>query len=300
MNTIVNERELDFADILKEGLNLFIFKFRDIALISLTVFVPLNFIVVFVAERLRSRSVQITISMILLLVFFVFLEAIISLIVTMSIAIIVEKTVDRKNIAAIDAVKNALSVWGTAILTNIHASLIILGLSLLLIIPGIIYSVYYVFAPFAVVLRGKSGKKALDYSKKLVQGQWWRVFGMLFGLGIIFAIFDGIITFVLSRISNNPYYSIVPGIVSLFFTSILTVFYVVLFLNNDYVFHRRLKKRAETARLRKTKKAPSFEQFIQKLEESKTRSSRRSTGKRTVHKSVKKTTSARRSSRTKK
>lgn len=49
--------------------------------------------------------------------------------------------------------------------------------SLLLIIPGLIFAVYYSFAGWALIFEGHKGRKALQRSKELVKGYWWAVFG---------------------------------------------------------------------------------------------------------------------------
>jgi lysine 6-dehydrogenase len=56
------------------------------------------------------------------------------------------------------------------------ALVILLGLSFLLVVPGLIQAVYYTFITQVVVLRHGRGKGALDRSKALVRGRWWRVF----------------------------------------------------------------------------------------------------------------------------
>lgn len=45
----------------------------------------------------------------------------------------------------------------------------------LLVIPGIIYSIKWVFYVFASLDKDLKGKSALDYSKKTVKGNWWRL-----------------------------------------------------------------------------------------------------------------------------
>jgi len=52
----------------------------------------------------------------------------------------------------------------------------ILGGILLFIIPGIIFSVWFVFSSFVLVSEGLSGTKALSKSKALVRGRWFSVF----------------------------------------------------------------------------------------------------------------------------
>ncbi|GMA98092.1 hypothetical protein [Pelosinus sp. IPA-1] len=78
----------------------------------------------------------------------------------------------------------------TAAITYAIFMLRILLLGLLFVIPGIIYTILYIFTLEAVVLRDLRGMKALKYSKELVKGYWWRVFSSLLltkGIEILFA-----------------------------------------------------------------------------------------------------------------
>ncbi len=287
MNTIVNERELDFTDILNQGLKTFFFKIKDIVLIALLSFVPIRIIIVFISEGLPSYSAKTDFVRFFILFLLFFIEIITIVIAEMSIAIIAEGVIDQKHISALDAVKSASSKWGTAITTNVLASIIIIGLTLLLVIPGLIYSINYVFILSVVALRDKYGNEALAYSKKLVEGQWWRVFGIQLGVGIVFGILNEIITYPLSRISDNLYYTVVLNTITYLICIIISVMTVVLFLNNDFVYHRRLIKRRESERLRKIKSAPSIKQLRQKLASDKNRTARHSTDKKTNLKPVK-------------
>jgi len=64
------------------------------------------------------------------------------------------------------------SYWWISILTGI----IIAAGILLLIIPGIIFAVWFAFALFILVVEGLKGTKALRKSKEYVRGRWWSVF----------------------------------------------------------------------------------------------------------------------------
>jgi hypothetical protein len=55
---------------------------------------------------------------------------------------------------------------------------IALGL-LLLVLPGIYVAVRWYFVPQAVVIDGAHGAAALTRSSQLVQGTWWRTFGLI-------------------------------------------------------------------------------------------------------------------------
>src|SRR3989344_5853909 len=56
---------------------------------------------------------------------------------------------------------------------------------LLLVIPGIIFAVWFCLANYAFVFEGTTGVKALSASKELVKGYWWPVFSRLLVLLII-------------------------------------------------------------------------------------------------------------------
>lgn len=57
--------------------------------------------------------------------------------------------------------------------------------SLLLIIPGIVYSIRTIFYPVAVVCEGFSYREALTRSQEVVQGQFWQTLLMILMLGVI-------------------------------------------------------------------------------------------------------------------
>lgn len=264
MQTIVKRRQLDFIDILLEGAKICAFKFGDISLLALGSGVAAALMTLVVENAFPLRGIATNIAALILWLLLWIVVAAISLMLSMSIAVITENVVDNQAISLPEAVKYAASRLGSALATSVLAGLIILGLSLLLIVPGIVYSTYYAFALYAVALRDRTQLGALKYSKTLVEGQWWRVFGISLGIGVIYVVVNGAITFLLSKISNDPYFSVVPGAISLALGAFFGVANVVLFLNNDFVYQRRLAHRKERERLRRLKKAPSVEEYLEK------------------------------------
>lgn len=65
-------------------------------------------------------------------------------------------------------------IW-PVIITYIIAALIILGGTILFIIPGIIFFVWYTFNFYTVIFEEKTALKALRASKNLVVGRWWSI-----------------------------------------------------------------------------------------------------------------------------
>jgi hypothetical protein len=89
-------------------------------------------------------------------------------------------------------------IW-PAIVTSLLVILIILGGTILLIIPGIIFSLWYTFAYYVIILEEKTGMNALRESKKMVYGRWWEIFFRLFLPGIFF----GLILMIINSIATN-------------------------------------------------------------------------------------------------
>ena len=88
-------------------------------------------------------------------------------------------------------------IW-PVIYTSFLVTLIVLGGTLLLIIPGIIFAVWYSFTFYTVIFENIKGLNALSASKSMVAGRWlpvaWRllitalVFGFLnYALSFVFA-----------------------------------------------------------------------------------------------------------------
>ena len=69
-------------------------------------------------------------------------------------------------------------------------------LFLLLIIPGIIFMVYWIFAIYIFIGENKGVSESLRASKKIVKGHWWKVFGFLLLIVIIAFAVIGIFSFV--------------------------------------------------------------------------------------------------------
>ncbi len=83
------------------------------------------------------------------------------------------------------AASQALGRIGTIVPTSIVIFIGVVLASLLLLIPGIYLGIVWTFAIYAVVLENCSVFESLEYSKSLVKGRWWPVFGSIFAGGLI-------------------------------------------------------------------------------------------------------------------
>lgn len=288
---------MDFPDFISEGFKIFFFRVKDFSLLALIAIVPLSFLPVITASEFPSQDTQTNVVKIILFCVILLFQTIVSLVASMSSKLITESIVEQKPISLTDAIKLAWSKWGRAFITQLLTSLIILGLSLLLLIPGFIYSIYYIFMLDAVALRDKDGMEALKYSKTLIEGQWWRIFWISMGIGVIYLIFNGVITFIFGRVSENPYFAIAPNAINLYIASILGVVGTVLFLNVDFVYHKKLTRRKEIEK--RENYAPTIEEYLKAKKKKEASTSQRSTVKKVKPKTVKSKTIVKRNTREK-
>lgn len=61
----------------------------------------------------------------------------------------------------------------------------LIGLFILLIIPGIIFMVYWMFGAFVLVDEKRGIKESLKRSHELVKGKWWKTFGYILLLTLV-------------------------------------------------------------------------------------------------------------------
>ncbi|SFL77201.1 hypothetical protein [Pelosinus propionicus] len=224
----IQEREFNFSDVVSKGWLIYSQQFKAIVMITLIVYIPINIILYMVAGYMNSFRDFMNVIKIL--------EGLFGVIAMMGIAVIADHAIQNNDNLPISwgaALNKAFSRWSSCLTTSILGGIIILGLTFLLIIPGVIWSIYYIFIIQIVALRELGGKTALNYSKSLVKGRWWKTFGIVFALALI----NGGIGFGIGYLSTS-----LPGSISIItdtLIDIIAAFYTVattiLFLNLDYV-----------------------------------------------------------------
>ena len=99
---------------------------------------------------------------------------------TLSVIKCAERVVTQREISFGEALAEGLNRWPRYLWAGFLSGLIILVGLCVFIIPGLVWAVYYMFLPYVVSVTSLSGKKALDYSKSLVKGRFWRTIGYFF------------------------------------------------------------------------------------------------------------------------
>ena len=179
MSPILTDRSFTFKDIFTMSWGLFTTHFTAIATITLIVYIPINIILFFIPVEPDFAGFRVYFRVIQLF------ELFIGILATMATAYLVQQAIDGKEIQPKEAFVKAISRWGASVGTHILMSIFLVGLLILLVVPAIVFYVYWIFVSFVIVLKDKTGNEALRYSKQLVTGQWWRVTGYALVLGVL-------------------------------------------------------------------------------------------------------------------
>lgn len=88
-------------------------------------------------------------------------------------------------------------IW-PVIYASFLVTLIVLGGTLLLIIPGIVFAVWYSFAFYTVIFENARGLNALSASKSLVVGRWWPIAWRLAITTLVFGFLNSALAYALA------------------------------------------------------------------------------------------------------
>ncbi len=141
-------------------------------------------------------------------------------------------------------------IW-PAILASLLAGLTVFGGALLLIIPGIIFSIWFAFVIYAVAIDTKKPIDAMRASKSLVVGRWFPVFWRFVAPGILFGILvfaaEGSLGFILGKLGSGispEQTGIYMGVTILFglVSSALSLFLTPLTTAAPTILYQELKK----------------------------------------------------------
>ncbi|MHC1781383.1 MAG: hypothetical protein AB9891_01245 [Anaerolineaceae bacterium] len=230
----IRTRQFGLLDIMREGWRVYAAKLIIILPIVLIIYGPFLLLLALIPEKALTESLgKVGFMLLQQGLFLVF--GFVALISNVGIAHIVEETVLGRESTWRGALRFGASRWMAAFLTNLLAGIILFGLLLLFLVPGIIWSVYYNFWIYAVANRALTGKKALDYSKNLVRGQWWRVCG----IQVVLLLITGAVTFAINQllalIPAGQVITVLTSLVTFLIASVLSVMLNVWFLNIDYL-----------------------------------------------------------------
>ncbi len=121
-------------------------------------------------------------------------------------------------------------IWPLFVAGLFSALFTILGF-VLLIIPGIIVSVWLSFVYFTTVIENKRGMEALKASKAYVEGYWWAVFGRILLVGLVIGLISAAVGGLAIMIMGDNLGTLVQNIISLAATPFVLLFQYDLYKN---------------------------------------------------------------------
>ncbi|MFA5413138.1 MAG: glycerophosphoryl diester phosphodiesterase membrane domain-containing protein [Patescibacteria group bacterium] len=166
----------------------------------------------------------------------------IALILTMD-AVLKKEPVNLKSIYSLSYSK---TFWGIVI--SILVTLAVCLGTLLLIIPGIIFSVWFSFSLYIFILENKKGTEALSASRQLVKGKFWPVLWRWiapnFVYGIILLIIILIPIYIIDFATGQPgaSFTATPPWLSLLIANVIPVFVTPLFYALGFILYNSVKK----------------------------------------------------------
>jgi hypothetical protein len=224
-----NNKKFNLVNIFINSGELWVRNITDILIIVFLGYIPLGLIFIVTTPLHIIFMENIPLRLFLIIVLFG-LWLIVYILTITGVTLIATSYLKKEKINLKQILNKSISKFFLSFKTIIMAGPIIL-LATILLIPGIIRFIHYIFILYVVILKDLDGSEALGYSRKLVKGRWWKVFGYNF----IIAVITGIIDFGLNRLFsliplgqlNNGFYFISNGIV----TSISTIAMLLLFIN---------------------------------------------------------------------
>lgn len=141
----------------------------------------------------------------------------------------------EENIGIIESYRRARGKVFSYLWVIILSGLVLMGGAVLLIVPGIIFMVWFSMAMLVVVVENQKGMNALLVSREYVRGHWGSVFWRLIFIGLCAALLSWGITFLVAtmlKVVAIPYLStIISVLVNAVVTSIAVAYAYSLYSN---------------------------------------------------------------------
>jgi hypothetical protein len=167
---------MSLGDILDRGLKLLLARFP--LLISISLLIQLPVLAIQLVAPLLEGGAAAGAAILVLIALFISLLILTPIAQAIILYVVTQEYLDRPATLG-PAFSFALSRFGSLLGSVILAGLITGLGTCACIIPGIYLGVLYAFVSQVVVLENLSGMDALNRSKQLVSGFWWRVFGVV-------------------------------------------------------------------------------------------------------------------------
>lgn len=218
----IYSRQLGIGELLTLSWTMIKNNYQSLLLFAVIIFFPVNLIFSLLPQNLSLIN---TINS--------FVSILTQILSTLAVAVFIKAKLDNKSLSLKEAMNSALSNFGRGITTNLLSFIVLILLFIALIIPGIIFGIYWIFAGYALALHGKSNMEALRYSKTIVQNRWWRTFGYSAVFFILFVIGMFILTLPFIPLPEHPLIDFVSQSLHSILSVGLIVIYTLFYINFD-------------------------------------------------------------------
>ena len=238
---------LPIADIIRQSWNLYIAKFKKYLPVLGIIFVVTA--IMEIADILAIDVFHLAdIWKTTILIATGILTYFLTFIITIILIILSNKLLDNKKGAV--SIKEIKDVFLHAFLVAVVVALITAGGFLLLIVPGVLFMVWYAFAMYLVILEKKSGIKLLAESRELSRGKFWAVFGRLVVPSVFWAIISylvlagifSVLGLVLNKAFGVSQTSLILEIASSLISNLVAAFFAPLYIIVATIVYRAVKK----------------------------------------------------------
>ena len=245
----MNEGQKGLKQLLGESFGFFREHWRRLSVVTLFVYVPLETLAVlfFVFFGIEPGTKKTTFSTeeSLLRLLFSLISAVFYLFYQVAILKTIESSDKKNGITASSAYGEAFSLFWPLLGVVLRVVVRVILWSLLLIIPGIIFAIFYSFANMAFLFDGKKGYEALIFSKQIVKPYLGKFLGNSFVAILVLLPVYIFITIILSLIfggydPKEPTLSGVIGVGVGNIASALASIYLLIFF---YHLYKELKSR---------------------------------------------------------
>lgn len=173
----LQNKKLGIVELLSISFSVYIANLKDILAIYSSTLLPFQLLFFILLEPNLGIGAILGLGLTTLLVIIAYFGMFLSSYAwIVGVSIIAENYVQGKVSKFSKILKSILSRIWHLINLSIQYSLTGFLLSLLLVIPGIIYGIRYSYIFYAFILRDQKGKAAFAYSRLVVKGNWWKVF----------------------------------------------------------------------------------------------------------------------------
>ncbi len=249
---MTTDQKKTLGQLLKESFALFSGNIVKLAFVTLAVFLPLEALILLVFQQLDiGQAVNLKYLSQNQLLGYIFVN-LASTIVLFLYQIALFKTIEsadkNEGLALQQSYKCAFALFGSYLVVTSLVILKVLLWSLLLLIPGMIFGIFYSFANLALIIDGKKGTQALIYSKHMVKPAVWKFVGNVLALVLIMIPLNFFIAFAVAMIfgqNDANYFELMPAIGGAITSIVIAITgsYASVFF---YSLYKELKVRTES------------------------------------------------------